>query len=72
MVIDNERLWELFHRKWSRDVGTEGYNKKEWVELEAEILKAIKKARISEATAPLYEDTHLSEKAMERLEIGMK
>lgn len=42
MVMENERLWELFHRKWSRDVGTDGYDKKEWVELEREILALIK------------------------------
>jgi len=45
MVIDNEKLWALFHRKWDRDVGTEGYDKKEWQELEKEILAAIKDAK---------------------------
>ena len=30
-----ERLWALFHRKWTRDVGTEGYHKEEWKELDS-------------------------------------
>ena len=34
-----ERLWELFHRQWSRDVGSPGYDKKAWVELESLILR---------------------------------
>ena len=48
MVMENERLWELFHRKWSRDVGTEGYDKHEWVELEKEILALIKLTKIQD------------------------
>lgn len=37
-----EELWALFHRKWTRDVDTEGYNKEEWMQLEAAILHFMK------------------------------
>jgi hypothetical protein len=52
-MVENERLWELFHRKWTRDVGTEGYNKKEWVELETEILAIIAKKNKDNTMGPL-------------------
>lgn len=34
-------LWQLFLNLWSRDVGTEGYDKEKWKRLEALILAAI-------------------------------
>lgn len=51
-MVENERLWELFHRKWSRDVSTEGYDKKEWIELEKEILALISKEIKNETKMP--------------------
>ncbi len=38
-AVSEEPLWALFHRLWSKDVGTPGYNKKDWVELERLILQ---------------------------------
>ncbi len=37
-----ERLWELFHNLWTRDVGRDGYNKSNWLELEKLILNLTK------------------------------
>lgn len=34
-------IWALFHRLWSKAVGTLGYNKQEWLELEQLLLKLI-------------------------------
>lgn len=44
MKKDNtkEQLWALFNRKWTRDVGTEGYDKEEWKKLESLILYFMK------------------------------
>lgn len=38
--LDEQRLWELFHKLWARSV-TPGYNKEDWMELERLILLLI-------------------------------
>ena len=47
LVVDSpltveESMWEQFHKLWSKDVGSPGYDKKAWVELERRILAALK------------------------------
>lgn len=37
-----EKLWGLFHRKWTKDVDNKEYNKDEWMELEGLILYFMK------------------------------
>ncbi len=39
---EQERLWELFHHLWSRDVGTNGYSKALWTEMEGILFRAMK------------------------------
>lgn len=34
MIVTNTELWGLFHKLWSRDVGTQGYNKEDWMRLQ--------------------------------------
>lgn len=36
-------VWGIFHRLWSRDVGTEGYDKKLWQVVEKRILETMDK-----------------------------
>ncbi len=42
---EEEKMWEQFHRMWTKDATNNaftGYDKKEWVALEAAILAALK------------------------------
>ena len=41
-ICNKETLWALFNRKWTRDTGTEGYDKEEWKKLEELILHFMK------------------------------
>lgn len=36
---NDQRIKELFHKLWSRDVGTDGYSKIDWMDLQ-ELLQA--------------------------------
>ena len=36
-----EVIWPVFHKLWSRDVGTKGYNKGRWRMLEAVLLQLV-------------------------------
>lgn len=40
-----EKMWEQFHKLWSKDVGTPNYDKKAWVELESRIFAVLKEAK---------------------------
>ena len=43
-----EKMWEQFHKMWTLDATNNaftGYDKKEWVKLEATILAALKEAK---------------------------
>jgi len=34
-------MWNLFHALWSKAVGTSDYDKKQWLQLEREIERAV-------------------------------
>ncbi len=44
MSESNKTMWHLFHALWSKAVGTSDYDKKQWLELEREILRQSGKA----------------------------
>lgn len=47
------RAEELLHKFWTKDVGKEGYNKKEWRELASFIEKWVAKEKKEQAAWPL-------------------
>lgn len=51
-----EELWAKFHQLWSRDVGTPGYDKNKWVELERLILQQCNQTTSSAKTASTETD----------------
>tara|TARA_Y100000310_G_scaffold294011_1_gene324101 strand:- start:690 stop:1040 length:351 start_codon:yes stop_codon:yes gene_type:complete len=42
--LEARPLWQLFHKLWTRDVGTSGYDKERWLELERKIMSVIQEA----------------------------
>lgn len=38
-IMKNKKLHAILHLLWTKAVGTVDYNKKEWLELEAELLE---------------------------------
>lgn len=41
-LTTEEAMWARFHKMWSDDVGTVGYDKEAWMDLERRILDALK------------------------------
>lgn len=37
-------MWAAFHKLWSKNVGTPGYDKDEWLELERRMMVALQAA----------------------------
>lgn len=42
---EEQDTWDLFHRLWSKAVGTQEYNKEEWKKLEAKISNLMLKGK---------------------------
>jgi hypothetical protein len=38
---ESEDFWRLLHKFWTRDTGTDGYDKKEWQKFEEYIIRFI-------------------------------
>jgi hypothetical protein len=32
--LDGHRVWGIFHKLWGRDVGTPGYSKRDWADVQ--------------------------------------
>jgi len=45
MKIEREDIHALFHKLWTKAVGTESYVKTEWIELERKIIELVKVER---------------------------